>query len=252
MTDERSQMPLWQPSTQRSASEPQSWPHSSEPATRSRETDAAATKAPPTRPVARSATPRSVAHADSSPSVARRMVRSAQLALYSDTTSIRSTDPDGPSPQRPTTRGECCQGPRPCPWVSCRHHLLISVTTKGNRIRLNAPSQSRRPTLSPRASDAEAEVFSDQAVEMLAYMGESCALDVADEVAEAGIPIGKRRLGRLLRMTPNGALFEIDRAVRILRAAVDVDSGGHTHDGRAGRGDGVALDRRSGGRGDHA
>jgi hypothetical protein len=29
-------------------------------------------------------------------------------------------------PQRPRTRAECVDGPRPCPWVSCRHHLALS------------------------------------------------------------------------------------------------------------------------------
>lgn len=27
-------------------------------------------------------------------------------------------------PPRPRTRGDCIDGPRPCPWVSCKHHLL--------------------------------------------------------------------------------------------------------------------------------
>ena len=26
---------------------------------------------------------------------------------------------------RPRTRGDCVNGPRPCPWVSCRHHLFF-------------------------------------------------------------------------------------------------------------------------------
>lgn len=25
--------------------------------------------------------------------------------------------------ERPRTRAACVNGPRPCPWVSCRHHL---------------------------------------------------------------------------------------------------------------------------------
>lgn len=32
------------------------------------------------------------------------------------------------SESRPRTRGECVDGPRPCPWVSCRHHLYLDVT----------------------------------------------------------------------------------------------------------------------------
>lgn len=30
--------------------------------------------------------------------------------------------------RRPRTRGECVDGPRPCPWVSCRNHLYLDVT----------------------------------------------------------------------------------------------------------------------------
>lgn len=34
----------------------------------------------------------------------------------------------GDVPRRPRTRGECIDGPRPCPWASCRHHLALDVT----------------------------------------------------------------------------------------------------------------------------
>lgn len=34
--------------------------------------------------------------------------------------------------KRPKTRGECVDGPRPCPWASCRHHLLLYVTAVGS------------------------------------------------------------------------------------------------------------------------
>lgn len=46
----------------------------------------------------------------------------------------RHEGPRGPrslpvlSERRPRTRGECVDGPRPCPWVSCRHHLYLEVT----------------------------------------------------------------------------------------------------------------------------
>jgi hypothetical protein len=41
---------------------------------------------------------------------------------------------------RPTTRGECIGGQRPCPWVSCRHHLLVDVKPNGTLI-LNHPGK---------------------------------------------------------------------------------------------------------------
>lgn len=57
---------------------------------------------------------------------------------------------------RPKTRGECVNGPRPCPYVSCKHHLYLDVSPKTGAIKLNFP-------------DIEVE-----------EMTESCALDVAD------------------------------------------------------------------------
>lgn len=38
--------------------------------------------------------------------------------------------------QRPQTRADCKGGPRPCPWVSCRHHLALEVTADGVRLLL--------------------------------------------------------------------------------------------------------------------
>lgn len=57
---------------------------------------------------------------------------------------------------RPQTRGECIDGPRPCPYVSCKHHLFIDVSPRTGAIKLNFP---------------DLEVWE---------LAESCALDVAD------------------------------------------------------------------------
>jgi hypothetical protein len=57
---------------------------------------------------------------------------------------------------KPRTRAECADGPRPCPFVSCRHHLYIDVSPRTGAIKLNFP---------------DLEVWD---------LGESCALDVAD------------------------------------------------------------------------
>lgn len=39
----------------------------------------------------------------------------------------------------PRTRGECIDGPRPCPWVRCRHHLYLEVHPKSGAVRINFP-----------------------------------------------------------------------------------------------------------------
>jgi len=57
---------------------------------------------------------------------------------------------------KPRNRAECAEGPRPCPFVSCKHHLFIDVSPRTGAIKLNFP---------------DLEVWD---------LGESCALDVAD------------------------------------------------------------------------
>lgn len=57
---------------------------------------------------------------------------------------------------KPRTRGDCTDGPRPCPFVSCKHHLFIDVSAVTGAIKLNFP---------------DLEVWE---------MNESCSLDVAD------------------------------------------------------------------------
>jgi len=58
--------------------------------------------------------------------------------------------------EKPRSRAECGDGPRPCPYVSCKHHLYIDVSPRTGAIKLNFP---------------DLEVWE---------LNESCALDVAD------------------------------------------------------------------------
>ncbi len=58
--------------------------------------------------------------------------------------------------EKPTVRAECVSGERPCPFVSCKHHLYLDVSAKTGAIKLNFP---------------DLEVWE---------MTETCALDVAD------------------------------------------------------------------------
>src|SRR5690606_15326451 len=57
---------------------------------------------------------------------------------------------------KPRTRAECKGGPRPCPYISCKHHLFVDVSPRTGAIKLNFP---------------DLEVWE---------LSESCALDVAD------------------------------------------------------------------------
>lgn len=48
----------------------------------------------------------------------------------------RAYPPEEHAIERPRTRGECRDGPRPCPWIACRYHLYLDVTDRGS-IRIN-------------------------------------------------------------------------------------------------------------------
>lgn len=41
--------------------------------------------------------------------------------------------------ERPLTRDECVDGPRPCPFVGCRHNLYLDVNPQTGTITLNHP-----------------------------------------------------------------------------------------------------------------
>lgn len=64
--------------------------------------------------------------------------------------------------QRPATRGDCAEGPRPCPYVSCRFHLLLDAMPNGH-LKINFP-----------------QIFNSDDEPDLELMVETCALDVAD------------------------------------------------------------------------
>jgi hypothetical protein len=84
-------------------------------------------------------------------------------------------------PLRPKTRGDCANGPRPCPWVSCRHHLAIEVAPRG-RLVVSLPDPA---------------LWTEDT--------ETCALDIADEGGVSAVRIAKAlhltkcRVGQILR-----------------------------------------------------
>jgi len=41
--------------------------------------------------------------------------------------------------QRPGNRSQCIEGPRPCPYVACKHHLYLDVNPDTGSIKLNFP-----------------------------------------------------------------------------------------------------------------
>jgi len=74
--------------------------------------------------------------------------------------------------ERPAARHECSQMHRPCPFVSCSHHLYLDVNPETGAIKLNFP---------------HLEVWE---------MAETCSLDVADR---GGITL--EEVGAILNLT---------------------------------------------------
>jgi hypothetical protein len=74
--------------------------------------------------------------------------------------------------QRPQTRADCQSMQRPCPFVSCSHHLYLDVNPESGAIKLNFP---------------HLEVWE---------MAETCSLDVADR---GGITL--EEVGAILNLT---------------------------------------------------
>jgi hypothetical protein len=68
--------------------------------------------------------------------------------------------------ERPKTRADCIDGPRPCPFVSCKHHLYLDIVTDGGN--------GGGPRVSvPRVKLAFPHLEVDE-------LPETCSLDVAD------------------------------------------------------------------------
>ncbi len=73
---------------------------------------------------------------------------------------------------RPRSRAECADGPRPCMFISCKHHLYLDVNPSTGSIKLNFPDK---------------EVWEIEA---------TCALDVADR---GGITL--EEVGSIMNLT---------------------------------------------------
>jgi len=85
---------------------------------------------------------------------------------------VRDPEPYPEDVERPRTRADCVDVPRPCPFVSCRHNMYLQVFPKSHRragcIQMNFPH------LAPWDMDPEA----------------SCALDIAERGGVEQIEIG--------------------------------------------------------------
>jgi hypothetical protein len=94
--------------------------------------------------------------------------------------------------RRPRSRADCASGPRPCMFISCKHHLYLDVNPSTGSIKLNFPDK---------------EVWE---------LGETCALDVADR---GGITL--EEVGTIMNLTRERIRQVETRGLLKLRAVAE-------------------------------
>jgi ribosomal protein L40E len=63
---------------------------------------------------------------------AKAFTRAEIAAGWDEIRALDLAEPGFVEPPRPKTRGECVGAEKPCPYVSCRHHLALEVTEAGS------------------------------------------------------------------------------------------------------------------------
>jgi hypothetical protein len=93
---------------------------------------------------------------------ARTMSRKEMARMFRQQKALGGLDPELQAlmaeldANRPKVRGDCAQGERPCPYVSCKYNLYVDVNPRTGSVKMNFPDKE------------------------LWELAETCALDVAD------------------------------------------------------------------------
>src|SRR5690348_3382910 len=109
---------------------------------------------------------------------ARTMSRKEMARMFRQQAASGGTDPELQAlmaeldASRPKTRGDCAEGERPCPYVSCKYNLYVDVNPRTGSVKMNFPDKE------------------------LWELAETCALDVADR---AGITL--EEVGVIMNLT---------------------------------------------------
>ncbi len=99
---------------------------------------------------------------------------------------------------RPRSRADCAHGPRPCMFISCKHHLYLDVNPATGSIKLNFPDK---------------EIWE---------LEETCALDVADR---GGITL--EEVGAIMNLTRERIRQVETRGLLKLRAIAEDEPRAH-------------------------
>jgi addiction module HigA family antidote len=95
---------------------------------------------------------------------------------------------------RPKTRADCIDGPRPCPWIGCRQHMYATIL----------PSGAIKP------DHPDREVWE---------MTETCSLDLADRHADVGMEATE--IAALLGVTDSSVRMHLNSGLEALRRRLD-------------------------------
>lgn len=102
------------------------------------------------------------AGADKSRKRARTMSRKEMARMFRQQSAAGGVEPELQAlmaemdASRPRVRGDCAEGERPCPYVSCKYNLYVDVNPRTGSVKMNFPDKE------------------------LWELSETCALDVAD------------------------------------------------------------------------
>ena len=96
--------------------------------------------------------------------------------------------------QRPRTRADCINGPRPCLFVSCKHYLYLDVNPETGSIKLNFPDKE------------------------ITELEHTCALDVAEK---GGITL--EEVGEIMNLTRERIRQVETRGLMKLREATEAE-----------------------------
>ena len=109
---------------------------------------------------------------------ARTMSRKEMARMFRQQAASGGADPELQAlmaemdASRPKVRGDCVEGERPCPYVSCKYNLYVDVNPRTGSVKMNFPDKE------------------------LWELNETCALDVADR---AGITL--EEVGVIMNLT---------------------------------------------------
>ena len=111
---------------------------------------------------------------------------------------------DSPTLQKPRTRGECANVPRPCPFASCAHNLLLKIGTPDVQ---NLVKSKQLALVQTRWGHEDFELLK-----------ESCALDFADRGEHTDEEIGEALnvTGEAVRQTIKKALIKLEARPKTL------------------------------------